>query len=93
MLIKCPWCGPRDLSEFSYLGDASVKRPADPDAASRADWMDYVYYRDNPKGELEEYWHHIGGCRQWLRARRDTVSHEFSATAPASARFDAEAPA
>ena len=38
-------------------------------------------------------WHYDGGCRQWLRARRDTVSHEFSATAPASTPFEAEAPA
>ena len=28
MLIPCPWCGPRNQVEFTYGGDATVKRPA-----------------------------------------------------------------
>ena len=28
MLIKCPYCGERPSEEFTYLGDASVKRPS-----------------------------------------------------------------
>ena len=28
--ITCPHCGPRDQSEFSYAGDATRTRPADP---------------------------------------------------------------
>jgi methylglutamate dehydrogenase subunit B len=32
LLIPCPWCGPRNQIEFTYGGDASVRRPA-PDAA------------------------------------------------------------
>ena len=42
LLIECPHCGPRAQTEFSYLGDASVRRPQDPDAVSLADWCDYV---------------------------------------------------
>jgi len=78
MEINCPYCGKRDHSEFTYLGDAKIKRPGDPDAAGHDDWMDYVYYRDNPKGEQTEYWHHQAGCRQWLRVVRHTVTHEIS---------------
>ena len=28
LLIPCPWCGPRSQIEFTYGGDATVKRPA-----------------------------------------------------------------
>ena len=31
MRIPCPLCGDRDLSEFAYLGDATLTRP-DPSA-------------------------------------------------------------
>ena len=48
LLIPCPWCGPRNQVEFTYGGDATVRRPA-PDAPARA-WFDYVYVRDNPRG-------------------------------------------
>ena len=28
LLIPCPWCGPRNQIEFTYGGDATVRRPA-----------------------------------------------------------------
>ena len=28
MMIPCPYCGDRDVSEFRYGGDASKQRPA-----------------------------------------------------------------
>ena len=49
MLIHCPHCGPRDVGEFTYGGDATKDRP-DPETAAAADWCDYVFYRDNPRG-------------------------------------------
>ena len=30
LLITCPWCGPRDETEFHYGGQAHVAYPADP---------------------------------------------------------------
>ncbi|MDP6346215.1 MAG: sarcosine oxidase subunit delta [Alphaproteobacteria bacterium] len=81
MLIKCPWCGERDAGEFSYGGDASRPRPAED--AAEADWLAYVYDRDNPRGPHQEFWQHSHGCRQWLRLRRDTLSHEVLASGPA----------
>ena len=73
--IFCPWCGLRDEAEFQYQGDATVRRPA-PDAGAEA-YTDYVYNRQNSKGWHKEYWHHVGGCRQWLIVERHTVSHEI----------------
>jgi sarcosine oxidase subunit delta len=77
MRIPCPFCGVRDASEFSYLGDATLKRP-DPSApnAERA-FHDYVYLRDNPAGPHREFWHHVSGCRSWLIVTRDTRTHEI----------------
>ena len=80
--IKCPWCGLRNEDEFAYGGDASTGRPDD-DAPSD-DWYDYVYTRTNPAGVHREYWHHVGGCRAWIRVERDTLTHEIFATEPAS---------
>jgi methylglutamate dehydrogenase subunit B len=72
MRIECPYCGERDQGEFTYLGDASKIRPADPAAI-----YDYVYLRPNKAGRMDELWYHGGGCHAWLCVTRDTVSHEI----------------
>jgi sarcosine oxidase subunit delta len=71
------------LEEFTYLGDASPRRPESNDPSSMEQWFDYVYLRDNSKGEMLEYWHHSGGCRSWLVAERNTETHEFISTVTA----------
>ncbi len=74
--IACPFCGVRDHSEFTYLGDAEPQRPAHQDQDAKR-WFDYVYLRDNPCGKISEYWHHLHGCREWLVVHRDTQTHEI----------------
>lgn len=74
MRIQCPFCGERDSSEFTYLGDATVRRP-DPSAPEA--YFEAVYLRDNPAGRHEELWYHGFGCRSWLRVTRDTRTHEI----------------
>ena len=71
--IRCPWCGIRDEAEFQYQGDATTRRPAD-DSGEEA-FFDYVYTRKNPKGWHVEWWHHTGGCRQWVKVVRHTLTH------------------
>ncbi|MEM1079391.1 MAG: sarcosine oxidase subunit delta [Pseudomonadota bacterium] len=73
--INCPVCGPRSETEFTYGGDASIRRPA-MDETAMAPWLDYVFHRDNPRGPHKEYWHHVQGCRQWLVVERSTLTHE-----------------
>jgi len=90
LLIPCPWCGPRAQLEFSYGGDATVQRPA-PDAPE-ADWVAFVYLRDNPAGPHDELWFHGAGCRQWFRLRRDTRTHDILASAPPDAPLPGDAP-
>ncbi len=76
MLIPCPHCGPRDVHEFYCLGDATPRRPdpTAPDAARR--FFEYVYLRDNVRGEHRELFYHVAGCRAWLEVTRDTRTHE-----------------
>jgi heterotetrameric sarcosine oxidase delta subunit len=78
LLIECPWCGPRDESEFSYGGEAHIARPADPYALSDEQWADYLFNRSNPKGRHREQWCHSHGCRRWFNVERDTVSYRIS---------------
>lgn len=89
MRIACPFCGERESGEFTYLGDAAPVRPvydaaAETTAAAEDAFFDYVYLRDNVAGEMREFWYHGGGCRAWLIATRDTVTHEFRAVEPAA---------
>ncbi|HSR56146.1 MAG TPA: sarcosine oxidase subunit delta [Alphaproteobacteria bacterium] len=77
LVISCPWCGPRDESEFSYGGEAHIARPKDPEALSDEDWADYLFMRKNPRGQHQEQWCHTYGCRRWFNAERDTVSYAF----------------
>ena len=81
MLIPCPYCGPRDVTEFTYGGDATVRRPREPDALSDEQWAQYVYLRDNPRGAHDELWQHTAGCRRWIALRRNTLTHEVMAAA------------
>ena len=75
MRIPCPFCGERDTSEFSYLGDALRARTRSDDAARET--YESVYLRDNPAGRHDELWHHAFGCRAWLKVTRDTRTHEI----------------
>ena len=77
MLIDCPFCGPRDEIEFSCGGEAHIARPLAENKISDAEFADYLFMRDNPKGLFLERWRHSAGCRRWFNMARDTVSHEI----------------
>jgi sarcosine oxidase subunit delta len=77
MLITCPYCGPRDLSEYTYQGDANRIRP-DPASTDQDAWYAYVYERVNTAGEHREFWQHSGGCRAHLLVTRNTLTHAIS---------------
>lgn len=77
MLIACPYCGPRDLSEFTYQGDGNRTRP-DPASTDQGSWNAYVYDRVNIAGDHNEIWQHSGGCRSHLAVTRNTLTHKIS---------------
>lgn len=78
-IIECPYCGPRDQSEFSYGGQAHISRPTNSEELSDAEWAEFVFIRDNPKGLLAERWNHAAGCRKWFNALRDTATDRIYA--------------
>jgi len=88
MIITCPYCGPRDSSEFVYQGEGGRTRP-DPAATDQAAWNAYVYDRVNTAGEHQEIWQHSGGCRSHLMLVRNTLTHAISSVVVAR---DAAAP-
>ena len=81
-LIKCPWCGERAETEFSYGGEGGISRPEDPFSLDDGEWADYLFMRKNPCGRHEELWNHAQGCRRWFGVVRDTVSYRIESSYP-----------
>jgi sarcosine oxidase subunit delta len=81
LLIHCPYCDmTRPETEFRNAGAAHIVRPTEPAAASDADWAEFLYLRDNPKGVIAERWRHAHGCGRFFNAIRNTVTDEFITT-------------
>lgn len=78
LVIHCPFCGPRNESEFSYGGPDQAPRPDDPSAVSDAAWVDWLTVPENRMGPVSERWCHLRGCGSWLTLQRHTVTHEIS---------------
>ena len=79
LLIECPYCGPREETEFSCGGEAHIVRPPTPDTLPDEEWGEYLFMRKNPRGEHLEQWVHAHGCRRWFNVRRDTVTYKITA--------------
>jgi sarcosine oxidase subunit delta len=89
ILLPCPFCGPRNASEFRYVGELS-ERP-DPNATSTEGWRTFLFVRNNPAGWTTETWFHRAGCRQHFVAERHTITNEVRSTRlPAAQLHDAE---
>jgi len=77
IIIQCPCCGEdRHEEELTFGGEAEIIRPQEPATVSDQVWTDYLYFRANPKGTHHEQWCCSGGCGQWFKVARDTVTHE-----------------
>lgn len=74
ILLPCPWCGPRNVSEFRYAGEL-VPRP-DPGTATPGEWRRYLYVRDNEQGWTAERWFHSAGCQQYFEVERHRGSND-----------------
>ena len=83
--IKCPFCGERDHSEFTYGSDASVKYPSLD--ASEKEWTQAIFFRKNIFGRQLETWHHSSGCRMWLEIERCTKSHKIYSVKPSHPEY------
>jgi sarcosine oxidase subunit delta len=84
--IPCPYCGPRNSTEFRHVGEAgeSGRRP-DASTTDPVEWRRYLYVHDNALGWVRETWFHGGGCRRFLMAERNTGTNEVKWVVPAGA--------
>ncbi|MDC0093953.1 sarcosine oxidase subunit delta [Alphaproteobacteria bacterium] len=78
MIIEHPLLGPRDSSEFVYMGDASlINRPKWDEEEAEDKFYEYLYLRKNIAGIHNELWFHQQGDRSWLVISRNTLTHEI----------------
>jgi len=81
MHFPCPFCGPRDETEFHYLGEPKA-RPEPAEAVSEAEWANYLYVEANPRGQAQEIWLHRT-CMDVFSMTRDTASGAVLGSEPA----------
>ncbi|MFZ1815814.1 MAG: sarcosine oxidase subunit delta [Rhizobiaceae bacterium] len=72
-LFSCPFCGPRDETEFHFAAEAGKERPEPAPDVSAEQWAHYLYGKDNPRGATREIWVH-DTCGEFFMMERDTVS-------------------
>jgi sarcosine oxidase, subunit delta len=72
-IFPCPFCGLRDETEFHYVGEPKA-RPEPVASVSDAEWAEYLWFNDNPKGLSREIWLHLT-CMEMFAMTRDTATH------------------
>lgn len=82
LILTCPYCDvTAEDTELQFGGEAHLKRHGP--GASDADFHDYLFTRENPKGVHFERWRHAAGCGKWFLAARCTATLEVFGTYPA----------
>jgi len=76
LLVTCPSCGPREVSELRCAGEVT-RRPTS--APSARELNEYIYFRDNEAGVQREWWF-CRVCEDWFLAERNTVTNEVLRT-------------
>ena len=78
-LFSCPFCGPRDETEFAFGAEAGKARPEPAAEVPAQAWGEYLHFGDNPKGSTREIWLHLT-CGAFFAMERDTMSHAVAAS-------------
>ena len=77
--FPCPFCGPRDETEFHFAAEAGKQRPEPAPEVSDAAWADYLHGNDAPKGVAREVWVHLT-CGEFFVMTRDTTTRAVIAS-------------
>jgi len=73
-IMTCPVNGPRNISEFQWLGPVH-----DASDATDANLVDRLFFAPNPMGVLREWWRHTPSNTVFI-AERDLRSDEILRT-------------
>ncbi|MFV0359209.1 sarcosine oxidase subunit delta [Tropicimonas sp.] len=73
--FPCPFCGPRDETEFHFAAEAGKRRLEPAPGVSDGDWADYLYMNDAPLGPAREVWVHLS-CGEFFVMTRDRRTRE-----------------
>jgi len=79
LILTCPCCGvTSEETEFHAGGEAHLTRYGP--ESSDAEFEEYLFMRENPKGVHFERWRHVYGCGKWFHAARCTTTLEIFGT-------------
>jgi len=78
-LLTCPQNGPRNITEFDYGGEFNPM--PNPESCDLKNWVEYLYFNENPAGIVLEWWCHTA-TSYWFLAERDTVTDTVLRTFP-----------
>ncbi|MEZ5791475.1 MAG: sarcosine oxidase subunit delta [Nitratireductor sp.] len=78
-IFTCPFCGPRDETEFHFGAEAGRCGPNLPKRSARKTGHNICTRRPIPRGSTREIWVHTT-CGEFFAMARDTVSHEVTAS-------------
>ncbi|WP_108815885.1 sarcosine oxidase subunit delta [Loktanella sp. Alg231-35] len=71
LTLRCPYCGV-DVDETDLHGEGQAHLKREGPGSSDADFEDYLFMRENPKGVHFERWRHAFGCGKYFHAARCT---------------------
>ncbi len=79
--VHCPYCNEkRPEIEFAYAGEAHIVRETKADELTDQEWAEFLFYRDNKRGDHHERWWHQHGCNMFFNAVRNTLTDKFVMT-------------
>ena len=78
-IFTCPFCGPRNETEFHFVAEAGKERPDTTKAITDVDWARYLYTQRNEKGTVREVWMHTT-CQELFVMERDSVTMDVLST-------------
>ena len=80
LLLTCPNCGARNVSEFRFGGEVKRHPLAAAEAGEDAALADTLYLKENRLGVQKEWWYHRAGCGLWFLAERHTKTQVIDRT-------------
>jgi len=80
LILTCPNCGERNITEFRFGGEIKRNSPNPEDGATDAALMANLYLKENRLGVQKEWWYHRAGCGIWFIAERHTKTQVIEQT-------------